>query len=79
MIRWNIVRAANILLGRHKAGKRVADPAALYRDLISRGLVVEPSRNGAGRRAFRCVEKLRRSPMFSSRWRFALCGVRSHR
>ena len=39
MIRWNVVRAANILLRRHKPGQRVADPVALYQDLINRGLV----------------------------------------
>ena len=39
MIRWNIVRAGNIMLGRHKPLKRVADPAGLYQELVNRGLV----------------------------------------
>jgi hypothetical protein len=36
MIRWNIVQAANIMLGRHHAGKRVQDPSLLSRELASR-------------------------------------------
>jgi hypothetical protein len=39
MIRWNAIRAANILLGRHKSAKRVEDPSQLYQQLISSGLV----------------------------------------
>lgn len=39
MIRWNIVRAGNIMLGRHKPLRRVADPAGLYQELVNRGLV----------------------------------------
>ena len=39
MIRWNAVRAVNIMLRRHKSGKRISDPAALYQDLVRRGLV----------------------------------------
>jgi hypothetical protein len=34
MIWWNIDRAVNLILGRHKAGKRVADPRQLYRQLF---------------------------------------------
>jgi hypothetical protein len=34
MIRWNVVRAANIALGRHRPGVRVQDPSLLYRDLM---------------------------------------------
>jgi Glycosyltransferase like family len=48
MIRWNIVRAANIMLRRHKPGKRVADPAAVYQDLVNRGLVAAFAYDGAG-------------------------------
>jgi hypothetical protein len=40
MISWNVVRAANIMLRRHRAEKRVADPAALYQHMIDRGLIV---------------------------------------
>lgn len=47
MIQWNIVRAANIILQRHKPGKRVTDPGALYQDLVNRGLVVVPEHGGA--------------------------------
>jgi hypothetical protein len=47
MVRWNVVRAANILLGRHKAGKRHSDPASIYQDLARRGLVVTPARREA--------------------------------
>ena len=39
MIRWNVVQAANIMLGRHQAFKRLTDPARLYRELVARGLV----------------------------------------
>ena len=34
MIRWNIVRAANLVLGRHRRGMRVYDPHQLYLDLM---------------------------------------------
>jgi hypothetical protein len=44
MIRWNLVRGVNIILRRHRPGKRVADPVALYEDLVNRGLVVAPGR-----------------------------------
>ena len=40
ILRWNLVRAINIFLRRHKSGKRVSDPAALYHDLFRQGLVV---------------------------------------
>jgi hypothetical protein len=32
-IRWNCMRAVNLLLGRHKPGRRVPDPALLYEEL----------------------------------------------
>jgi hypothetical protein len=35
MIRWNIFRAANIILGRHRVRLRVQDPSRLYLDLTS--------------------------------------------
>jgi GT2 family glycosyltransferase len=35
MVRWNIIRAANIALGRHRAGSRVHDPSRLNTDLMS--------------------------------------------
>jgi Glycosyltransferase like family len=37
MIRWNVVRAANILLGRHRPHLRVDDPSRLYLDLMLSG------------------------------------------
>ena len=43
MIRWNIVRAANILLERHNPGKRRSDPAAIYQHLADRELIVTSS------------------------------------
>jgi Glycosyltransferase like family len=51
MIRWNLLRGANIILRRHRPGKRVADPVALYEDLVNRGLVVAPARVGVGSKA----------------------------
>ena len=39
MIRWNVVQAANIMLGRHQAFKRLTDFVSLYRELVVRGLV----------------------------------------
>jgi hypothetical protein len=38
-IRWNIVQAANLILKRHHVGKRVAEPAQLYRELVEAGTV----------------------------------------
>jgi hypothetical protein len=35
VIRWNLNRAANLLLGRHQSGKRVSDPVRLYRELVA--------------------------------------------
>jgi GT2 family glycosyltransferase len=35
MLRWNVVQAANLILKRHKVGKRVPDPAQLYRELVA--------------------------------------------
>lgn len=35
MIRWNLVRAANIFLGRHRVRLRVHDPSRLYLELLS--------------------------------------------
>ena len=37
MIKWNIRRRLNIMLKRHKPGKRVADPGQLYRERLSAG------------------------------------------
>jgi hypothetical protein len=34
-IRWNFVRIANLLLGRHETLKRVSDPSEVYRRLVS--------------------------------------------
>jgi hypothetical protein len=34
MIRWNMIRAANIVLGRHRVPIRVSDPSQLYLDLV---------------------------------------------
>jgi hypothetical protein len=39
MIRWILVRAVNLALGRDKPAHRVADPSDLYREFISRGIV----------------------------------------
>ncbi len=39
-IQWNIVQAANLMLKRHRIGKRVADPAQLYHDLVAAGTVL---------------------------------------
>lgn len=39
MLRWNAVQAANLLLKRHQAGKRTADPAQLYCELVATGKV----------------------------------------
>lgn len=33
MIRWNVVRGINLLLRRHRPGRRVPDPIRLYHDL----------------------------------------------
>jgi hypothetical protein len=35
MIRWNLVQAANIVLGRHKPGRRVLNPNQLFQELNS--------------------------------------------
>ncbi len=35
MIRWNIVQGLNVLLGRHKPGRRLPDPAQLHRQLLA--------------------------------------------
>jgi len=43
MIRWNAVQAANLMLKRHKIGKRTADPAALYRELVATGKISPPN------------------------------------
>lgn len=48
MVRWNTVRAANILLRRHKSGRRVDDPVALYQELVDRRLV-KTAQPGPGR------------------------------
>lgn len=42
MFRWNVVRAANVLLRRQKTAKSVTDPSQVYEDLISAGLVAAP-------------------------------------
>jgi hypothetical protein len=39
VLRWNVVQAANIILKRHKVGKRIPDPAQLYRELVAIGKV----------------------------------------
>jgi len=39
VLRWNVIQAANIILGRHKVGKRIPDPDRLYRDLVGAGKV----------------------------------------
>ena len=39
MIRWNVVQALNILLRRHKPGRRVADPGVLYAEMVKGGIV----------------------------------------
>lgn len=39
VLRWNVIQAANLLLKRHKVGKRLADPDHLYRELIAAGRV----------------------------------------
>jgi glycosyltransferase involved in cell wall biosynthesis len=40
MVRWNAVRATNILLRRHKSEKRISNPAVLYEDFVRRGYLV---------------------------------------
>jgi hypothetical protein len=47
MLQWNMIRAANIMLRRHKRGKRVDDPEGLYQDLTNRGLLAASSCDGA--------------------------------
>lgn len=44
VIKWNIVQAANLLLKRHKVGRRIPDPERLYHDLVSTGHVQPPHR-----------------------------------
>ena len=39
MIWWNIDRAANLILGRHQAGKRAEDPRQLHRKIICPGRI----------------------------------------
>lgn len=39
-MRWIAVRSVNLLLNRHKVGKRLADPAKLYRELVATGKVI---------------------------------------
>lgn len=39
MVRWNLVRMANILLGRHRVATRTNDPSETYANLVSAGLV----------------------------------------
>jgi len=41
-IRWNICQMANLILGRHKAAKRVKDPSQLYKGMVDSGLVALP-------------------------------------
>lgn len=43
MIRWNLVRAANIILRRHRPLKRAANPVAVYKALLDRGLLPSSS------------------------------------
>lgn len=42
MFQWILVRAANILLGRHKLTRPVGDPSQLYQRMVSAGLVAAP-------------------------------------
>jgi GT2 family glycosyltransferase len=39
MFRWNAVQAVNLMLKRHKVGKRISDPAQLYQELVAAGKV----------------------------------------
>jgi hypothetical protein len=39
VLRRNVVHAANLLLKRHKVGRRIPDPAQLYRELVAAGKV----------------------------------------
>lgn len=39
MFQWNFKQAVNILLKRHKPGKRVADPGRLYRENLASGVM----------------------------------------
>jgi hypothetical protein len=49
MLRWNVVQMANLLLRRHHPGKRVADPAALYKSALSaHGPAGDPAIRGSG-------------------------------
>ena len=43
MIRWNLIRMANILMGRHKVATRTCDPSQIYSDLVNAGLVASCS------------------------------------
>ena len=48
MIWWNIDRAANLALRRHKAGTRIQDPRQMYRQMVCSGMVT-PLASRAGR------------------------------
>ena len=39
VLRWNLIQAANLLLGRHKVGRRIPDPSRLYDELVATGQV----------------------------------------
>jgi hypothetical protein len=43
MIRWNMIRAANIVSGRHQVLNRVRDPSRLYLDLSHSGAAADRS------------------------------------
>lgn len=40
-LRWNLIRALNLILKRHKVGHRLAEPAQLYHELMASGLLTE--------------------------------------
>ncbi len=48
MIIWNLDRAANIALGRHRAGVRVQDPSVLYREIVFSDLVPQSQAHSEG-------------------------------
>lgn len=40
-LRWNLIRVLNLILKRHKVGRRLAKPAQLYQELVVSGRLTE--------------------------------------
>jgi hypothetical protein len=43
MLRWNVIQALNILLKRHKPGRRVANPKVLYDEMVKGDIIERPT------------------------------------